>query len=533
MRIRFPVTPFSLLLFCILANVVLILFFYIDQNTGRIEQMGRMTTTLIRENVKQYDKISLKVGLNAIRAAYPEVEYLCLLLPDETIVYAGTALSEQRLANIKTCQTPNALSGIREFDSPNDNLRYALRIKVNHNLSQLPAILLNPFLLVSNFLFILIYLVGSKYLIRYTNETRNEALVNLSRQVAHDIRSPLSALNMVASHLTEVAEEKRLLIRAAAQRITDIANNLLQEGSYVPPPSGANQTKKEYQLSEVFVSALIESVASEKRAQFIDRGAIVIRVDLSGGYGLFVRARPDELARVISNLLNNAVEACGNSGLIELRVCGNQETVWIEISDNGRGIPRAILDRLGQKGLSYGKANSTSGSGLGLYHARRTIEALNGGLKIESTEGDGTTILMTLPRAASPSWFLEELVLERPRRLVTVDDDPTIHQVWANILTRYDLKGSGLVHKHFLTIPDFEAWLGHDPGQIGIFLVDFEFRGETTDGLDLIERNGIAGQAILVTSRHDDPNVQQRATRMGIRIIPKSLVSVLPIFYRG
>jgi signal transduction histidine kinase len=64
-------------------------------------------------------------------------------------------------------------------------------------------------------------------------EMKSESLRVLSEvasQVAHDIRSPLSALNMVSSELGEVPEEKRLLIRNSIQRINDIANDLLAKG---------------------------------------------------------------------------------------------------------------------------------------------------------------------------------------------------------------------------------------------------------------------------------------------------------------
>ena len=71
-------------------------------------------------------------------------------------------------------------------------------------------------------------------LVRFRREQveleKASALGEMARQVAHDIRSPLSALNTVVGSLESLPEERRQLIRGAAQRINDIANSLLQHG---------------------------------------------------------------------------------------------------------------------------------------------------------------------------------------------------------------------------------------------------------------------------------------------------------------
>jgi len=96
-------------------------------------------------------------------------------------------------------------------------------------------------------------------LIRLRNEA---ALALVARQVAHDIRSPLSALNMVLGSMKEeVPEKKRLIIRSAAQRINDIANNLLS-GKIANPVQASDLTQTRMLIS------LVDSIVSEKRTQF-------------------------------------------------------------------------------------------------------------------------------------------------------------------------------------------------------------------------------------------------------------------------
>ncbi len=71
------------------------------------------------------------------------------------------------------------------------------------------------------------------------------------------------------------------------------------------------------------------------------------------------------------------------------------------VSDNGKGIPSHILARLGEHGISYGKKGTESGSGLGIYHAKKTVEEWGGKFEVRSREGIGTAIEIKLPKSAA------------------------------------------------------------------------------------------------------------------------------------
>ena len=86
------------------------------------------------------------------------------------------------------------------------------------------------------------------------NHALTEAMAQA--QVAHDIRSPLAALNTALKHLKELPEQERILIRNATRRISDIANNLL--GKY-KIRGNENITKAE------LASSLLDHLTSEKR----------------------------------------------------------------------------------------------------------------------------------------------------------------------------------------------------------------------------------------------------------------------------
>ncbi len=127
----------------------------------------------------------------------------------------------------------------------------------------------------------------------------NAALIDLSRQVAHDIRSPLAVLTMMTGSLTDIPEDKRILIRNATQRINDIANGLLRMGKTTLMPDSVVVQPVVNMKSIEFIPALVDILVSEKRMQFREHGVLEIQTDLKNSFGSFSEINSTELKRVI------------------------------------------------------------------------------------------------------------------------------------------------------------------------------------------------------------------------------------------
>ncbi len=142
---------------------------------------------------------------------------------------------------------------------------------------------------------------------------------------------------------------------------------------------------------------LLEKTLEEKRLQS-SRKAILYTLDKTNeaqnGKALFSSL---ELGRILSNLIDNAVDAIDRQGEVRLSVNVNENQTTLLISDTGRGIPSSLLHRLGERGFSSGKSE---GTGLGLWHARERLSQWGATLEIQSVEGEGTTILLRFPPAA-------------------------------------------------------------------------------------------------------------------------------------
>ncbi len=271
-----------------------------------------------------------------------------------------------------------------------------------------------------------------------------ESYSTLAAQVAHDIRSPLAALGAAAKGLA-IPAEQRSLIDGAVIRINGIADDLLQR-HHRP---GETAEKKEI----CALSALLEQVILEKRSQHREKTGVQIDFT-STDKDIKAGVEPKELQRLISNLVNNSVEAFESSGTVTVTLSAAGNNALILVKDNGKGIRPEILAKLGQKGETHGKPG---GTGLGLYHAREKTESWGGTLRISSEPGSGTTVSIELPRATGGRTHTGLTIL--------LDDDMLVHMNW-----KLAAKAAGAELKVYKSREEFKAAADALPREARIFI---------------------------------------------------------------
>jgi len=361
-----------------------------------------------------------------------------------------------------------------------------------------------------------------------TRVARVAAVGQMASQVAHDIRSPLAALDAALKSMTQLPEEQRVMTRHAVNRIRDIANNLLEKDRR-HPYAAAGRPGAGQPLELHLLSSVIDPVVTEKRMQFDSKPGINIDLELTReSYGLFARIQPAELARLISNLVNNAVEVLGDKGLVKLGLTHDSGNILLTVTDNGKGIPPELLAKLGQRGETHGKAG---GYGLGLFHARTTAESWGGGIEITSEPGKGTRVTLKLPRAEVPADFVQGLDLVPGRPVVVLDDDSTIHHVWQGRFKDARAAENDIDILHFIEPVRLKKWVKSNPDKAGLalYLFDYELLGHSDTGLSLAQELGLGSRVILVTSRHEEKRIIEEAGRLKIRLLPKGLAGLVPV----
>ena len=368
-------------------------------------------------------------------------------------------------------------------------------------------------------------------------------VAKIAAQVAHDIRSPLSALLMAESQLTDTRDDVRNLIKAALKRIQAIVSDLRHAGAAGKKSSQSNQDSDPVKLDASagtnpastrkltsHVVSSIEAIVTEKIFEYGGHEKITIdSVIHDDVIDKFVSMENSTLNRILSNIINNSIEAFHEDQkpqvFIESRLQG--QYCEIVIKDTGRGIPKHLLPLLFNRGKSF---NKSGGSGLGLYHAKEAIDAIGGQISIDSELNRGTTVSIRLPIATIPEYFATKVCCTDKSELISIDDDASIHLMWAKKVEAANTFGNSLTHRSFLSPEEFRGWYrGVDASISRIFLVDFSFSKNYETGLDLIESLNLSSHAILVTSMSDDQNVIARCERIGIKLMPKSIAGKVKI----
>ena len=221
------------------------------------------------------------------------------------------------------------------------------------------------------------------------------AIEKNNQQVAHDIRSPLSALSLIIQNSRFDNSEFTDLIKHSISRINGIANDLLQKKS-IKNITTTNQSA-ECDIQAMTSIDFIEKIIEEKRIEFQNLD-IEFKKIIENDPNILLFIDQNSIARVISNIINNSVEAMDKPrGIIEIELKAFTEKVIISIKDNGRGIPKTILDQLGKVEISYNKNSiNNSGHGIGFYNANEVISKAGGKIEIFSQTGIGTMISISL-----------------------------------------------------------------------------------------------------------------------------------------
>jgi signal transduction histidine kinase len=228
------------------------------------------------------------------------------------------------------------------------------------------------------------------------NATRDRIFANVN----HEIRTPLSMILLVVDQAranpnsVEPAQRARnlVMIETAARKLLRLVDEmlLLAQGREGDLPL------------RMMVVDLGDLVAKIAQSWEVAARAAELDLAVDTQKESWVRADPDALERVVSNLVSNAVKYTPRGGAVALTVAHDGTRARISVRDNGIGIDDELRQRLfgrferGKPAIDRGVA----GSGLGLSLARDLVAAHSGTIDVDSTVGAGTTVRVSLPLVA-------------------------------------------------------------------------------------------------------------------------------------
>ncbi|MCU1228296.1 MAG: histidine kinase [Acidobacteria bacterium] len=211
---------------------------------------------------------------------------------------------------------------------------------------------------------------------------QNRLRRQLMADVAHELRTPLAILQgRVEGMLDGVYERDDERLGELLDETRHLSRLVDDLRTLANAEAGALELRKE----SVDLAHLIRDTASSLTAP------IVVNVPAE----LPIVIDPMRIREVLLNLLSNALRATSPGGRVAIDATYDGASVVIRVSDNGSGIP---ADQLSSIFVRFRKGRDSTGSGLGLAIARKLVVAHDGDIRIESVEGKGTTVTVSLPR---------------------------------------------------------------------------------------------------------------------------------------
>ena len=238
------------------------------------------------------------------------------------------------------------------------------------------------------------------FIINIENVTEYVKLENMRKEfvanVSHELKTPITSIKgfvetlKMTDNLDDDTKNRFLtIIENEATRLTRLIDDILLLSTI------ENKTKKKVEkvdLFEVFeeVHEEVNYIAKKKniKVKYEFKNKDIDLWEYSG----YIR-------QILLNIISNAIKYTGENGSVNIKQYIKAEKVFIEVKDNGIGIPQEDIDRIFERFYRVDKARSRSvgGTGLGLAITKHMVKALNGNIKVESELGVGSKFIIELP----------------------------------------------------------------------------------------------------------------------------------------
>ena len=220
---------------------------------------------------------------------------------------------------------------------------------------------------------------------------RETAWREMAKQIAHEIKNPLTPMKLSLQHLQRAWEDKvenwdevfKRTTNTLVEQIDNLSRISSEFSNFAQMPRASNE--------KVNIVQKVKDVIS----LFAPAGEAEITFDTMGEEDLFVYIDKEQLSRVFINLIKNALQSIpqDRNGQIHIELRKEKSRIKVKVSDNGKGIPVEQQPRMFQPNFT----TKTSGMGLGLAIVKNIVEHAGGHITYETTLNKGSSFEFDLP----------------------------------------------------------------------------------------------------------------------------------------
>lgn len=217
---------------------------------------------------------------------------------------------------------------------------------------------------------------------------------NFLSLMSHDLKTPVAKIAGVADNLyhqnsnnPEIREKSQLIIDSTKE-LNKFISSILDLTKIESSNFGLNKVSKD-------VNSIVETVVKDLSFSSAQK-EVTVKKELSPLYPIQIDVTL--ITRVISNLVENAIKYSGQGSIVTVKTWDDDKWVYIEIADNGAGIPPEELSNIFEKfyRIKNDANHSIKGTGLGLYLVKYFVELHGGNISVESILGKETKFLVKL-----------------------------------------------------------------------------------------------------------------------------------------
>jgi two-component system phosphate regulon sensor histidine kinase PhoR len=232
--------------------------------------------------------------------------------------------------------------------------------------------------------------------LRRLETVRRDFIANIS----HELRTPVASLKVLAETLQEGAIDDPAVAKEFLSKINVEMDRLTQMVNELSDLSRIESGEVSLNIEPIDVGGLATRVVERLKAQ-ADRAGLSLVMDIPQNLPEAL-ADKERTEQVLVNLLHNAIKFTPLGGKISLSAETKGDNILVSVADTGVGISADDLPHIFERFYKADKARAGGGTGLGLAIAKHIVEAQGGKIWAESTEGKGSTFVLSLPIASNP-----------------------------------------------------------------------------------------------------------------------------------